>query len=156
MKKILLWNDFGPWIDFKYGLGVRKPFVNRKCPVTNCEMTTDRKELHNSDLVIIHMRGKFSDLPERATNKRSDSRWVFFMMESPIYSKNFSHLDQSFNLTATYKFDSYFTPYYYANIGFDWGVNENFNESRNYLAEKTNFSAILGNFIPLVLFPINS
>ena len=66
------------------------------------------------------------------------------MMEPPIYSREFEHLSSSFNLTATYKFDSYFTPYYYANIGFEWGLNETFNENHNYLAEKSKMATILG------------
>lgn len=143
IKKILLWNNFGPWKDYKYGLGVENPFALHKCPVTKCEMTNDRKELLNSDLVIIHMRGSYSVMPQRF-NHYNNPRWVFFMMEPPIYSKEFWHLSKSFNLTATYKFDSYFTPYYYANIGFEWGLNETFDESHNYLAGKTKMAAILG------------
>lgn len=145
IKKILLWNDFGPWQDFAYGLGKVKPFVNRKCPVYNCEMTRNRSELADSDLVIIHMRGDFSHLPSRLERTNKSPRWVFFMAESPIYSKMFpSHLNGLFNLTATYKFDSDFLPYYYANLGFKWELNETFDENFDYLFTKTKLAVILG------------
>ena len=83
-------------------------------------------------------------MPQRF-NHYNNPRWVFFMMEPPIYSREFKHIiNSSFNLTATYKFNSYFTPYYYANIGFEWGLNETFNENHNYLAGKTKMATILG------------
>lgn len=145
IKKILLWNDFGPWKDFKYGLGAIDPFVKRKCPVTRCEITINKKELLNSDLVVIHMRGSFKRVPKIPRTSMSP-RWLFFMMEPPIYSMPFEHFNGKFNLTATYKFDSDFFPYYYANIGFEWGLNTEFNEKFDYLANKTKFATILGNF----------
>lgn len=143
IKKILLWNRLGPWKDFKYGLGSVDPFVQRKCPVARCEMTVDRKQLPVSDLVVIHMRGDFKHLPTIRRDS-SSARWVFFMMEPPVYSRPFTHLNNAFNLSATYRFDSYFFPYYYANLGFQWQLNKSFNEEYDYLAGKTKFATILG------------
>lgn len=151
IKKILLWNDFGPWVDFKYGLGRVKPFKDRNCPVYNCEMTTNKSELNTSDLVIIHMRGNFKIMPIRykTAYQQKQPRWVFFMTESPIHS----YIPQLkfngvFNLTATYKFDSYFTPYYYANLGFEWAINETFDDTFDYMMGKTDdkLAVILGNY----------
>lgn len=150
VKKILLWNDFGPWLDFKYGLGSFKPFIDRKCPVYNCEMTRKKSEMNNSDLVIVHMRGNFQNMPIRyqTDNEVKQPRWVFFMMEPPIYSlvSEIKKFNGAFNLTATYKFDSFFTPYYYANLGFEWGINDTFDEKFDYLDGKTvdNLAVILG------------
>jgi hypothetical protein len=149
VKKILLWNDFGPWIDFKYGLGDIKPFKNRKCPVYNCEITRNKSDLNSSDLVIVHMRGDFKVMPIRyqTGNRQKQPRWVFFMTESPIYSiiPNLK-FNRAFNLTATYKLDSYFTPYYYANLGFEWGFNDTFDDEFDYMIGKTvdKLAVILG------------
>ena len=147
VKKILLWNDFGPWADFKYGLGRVKPFKDRKCPVYNCEMTRNKSELNSSDLVIVHMRGNFKNMPTRYQGI-DQPRWVFFMMEPPVYSlvPQMKRFNGAFNLTATYKLDSYFTPYYYANLGFEWALNDTFDDDFDYLAGKTvdKLAVILG------------
>ncbi|CAF0794199.1 unnamed protein product [Brachionus calyciflorus] len=140
-KLILLWNEYGPWVDWKYGLGKYEPFQKRKCPVYNCEITKDKTRLDESDLVLVHMRGDYSKLPLKRSYK---TRMVFLITESPIHSKEFHpHLNGLFNQTATFNLDSDYSPFYYSNIGFKWELNEQFDETRNYLEGKTKLAAIL-------------
>ncbi len=73
-KKILLWNTFFGNRDYSYGLGKVKPFVNHNCLVTNCELTDNKSELAESDLVIVHMRDLISNLPTES--RPFKQRWV--------------------------------------------------------------------------------
>ncbi|RNA05317.1 alpha-(1-3)-fucosyltransferase C-like [Brachionus plicatilis] len=140
-KVILLWNDLGPWKDYQYGIGKFEPFVKRNCPVTNCEITKNKSHLSESDLVIVHMRSKFSYLP---TNRPEKTRMVFFIIESPIHSYQFHpKYNGLFNLTATYNLNSDFSPYYYSNIEFKWERNLKFDENQDFSINKTKLAFFL-------------
>lgn len=62
-KKILMWTKFKgePLVD--YGFGPVRPFEKMNCPVTNCELTEDRKKLKVADLVLFHLRNKIDYFP---------------------------------------------------------------------------------------------
>ncbi|RMZ94533.1 hypothetical protein BpHYR1_039127, partial [Brachionus plicatilis] len=64
-KTILLWNKF---------IGLPNIPVNSKdlhnlllksnCPVTNCDLTTDKNRLNSSDMVLFHMRSRIEKFPK--------------------------------------------------------------------------------------------
>ncbi|RNA14438.1 glyco 3-alpha-L-fucosyltransferase A-like [Brachionus plicatilis] len=140
-KLILLWNEYGPWKDYKYGLGKYEPFIRRKCPVTNCEITKDKSRLAESDLVLVHMRSKYSKLP---LDRPYKSRLVFLITESPIHSKQFHPtFNGLFNLTATFNQNSYFSPFYYSNIELKWQLNQEFDPDKDFSQGKTRLAVIL-------------
>jgi hypothetical protein len=74
-KRILLWNAFFNDLDLRYGLGKKTPFVKHKCPVTNCEVTNDKKRLSEADLVVVHIGDQFSPIPKEP--RPLDQRWVY-------------------------------------------------------------------------------
>ncbi len=83
LKRILLWNKFWWSNDFDFGLGVRTPFSDHKCPVTNCEVTNDRSKYNCSDLVLFHA---FNLINRDKVNSKTmpdyrafDQRWVVHM-----------------------------------------------------------------------------
>ena len=63
IKKILLWNkNIGSPL-MPYSTGIRTPFEEIDCPVTNCELTTDRANLNQSSLVLFHLRNSIDYFP---------------------------------------------------------------------------------------------
>lgn len=92
------------------GLGRVKPFEKRGCPVTNCELTSDRSLLSQADLVLVHMFDRLDRLPTGDGAMRpAKQRWVFVAYESPTNSPDFSKFNGVFNLTSTYRLDSDFS-----------------------------------------------
>lgn len=73
------------------------------CEPFNCEITTDRNRLLQSDAVIFHGR----DLPKAKlmpTQRTAEQRWVFYTHESPFHSKIMpSDYNSMFNWTMTYE-----------------------------------------------------
>ncbi|GFY63619.1 alpha-(1,3)-fucosyltransferase C [Trichonephila inaurata madagascariensis] len=99
-KLILLWTPFfGYWGYF--------PSENfQHCDCRNCEVTTDRSRLSESDAVIFHARDmSLSDLP---SIRYPHQRWVFYCLESPPYSDfpGLQHMKNMFNWTMTYRTNS--------------------------------------------------
>lgn len=135
IKTILLWNDF-----FRIKVDQLNPFVNKKCPVTNCELTNDKSKLNQSDYVVVHMRNNISPIP---TTRPKNQRWIFMIYESPIHSPNYSKYDGVFNLTSTYKKDSDFNSFYETFFNYEWGLNTSFNELEDFSKGKTQFGAAL-------------
>jgi hypothetical protein len=136
MKKIMLWNGFFGHDDFYFGLGKVNPFVKNKCPVTNCEIFNDKRLLNEADLVVVHMRDHIPDIPEERSLLQ---RWVFFLLESPIYGKlntTISNRNDLFNMTATYRLDSDFEGLYEDNAGFVWAENKTFDLDTDFGAGK--------------------
>lgn len=63
VKTILMWTKFNGSPLVNYGFGVRRPFEQMECPVTNCELTNDRNKLNVSDLVLFHLRNDIDYFP---------------------------------------------------------------------------------------------
>lgn len=140
IKKILLWNKYYGDEDFDYGIGLMSPFIENQCPVTKCSITSDKIFLNQSDLVVVHMRDGFSNIP---TVRPEQQQWVFLLWESPIHSIEFKHLNGVFNLTATYKIDSDFSSGYESLSRMTWKRNYSFNQNFDYLSLKSKFIAAM-------------
>lgn len=72
-KLILAWNRYFN-VDDDY---FRRSLKNRRCPVQNCEITSDRRRLNESDLVLVHMVDKFEPIPKFRPEKQ---RWVLIFV----------------------------------------------------------------------------
>ena len=140
-KLILFWNKWfanDPY--YEYGSGAETPFKLNNCPVTNCEITTDKKKTRESNIIVFHMRQSIFKFPKY---RHPDQRWVFLLYESPKHSSNYIKYNKLFNLTATYSSTSNFVSYYYSNSLLEWGFNKNFNINRDFSINKTKFAAAL-------------
>lgn len=135
---ILFWNKWFGTSNFDYGLGKDLPFENNKCPVTNCELTNDKKRVADSYMIIFHMRDKIDYLPSYRTPKQ---RWIFLLYESPIHSGNYIKYNGLFNLSATYKKNSDFSSFYLSN--FIWEKHNELNTNMDFFAFKTEFGAAI-------------
>ncbi|RNA06939.1 alpha-(1-3)-fucosyltransferase C-like [Brachionus plicatilis] len=143
IKTILLWTTFFGEKDFGLGLGLDS-FVKFGCPVTKCSLTNDKQKLTEADLVVVHMREEEIIFPRY--KRPWDQRWVFTLYESPVYSFNFDDFDHFFNLTSTYRIDSDFPHFYDLTSSMRWKKNEEFDERRDFYAEKNKFAvAIISN-----------
>lgn len=138
-KTILLWTKFkgAPLIPLTYGY--QKPFLDMKCPVTNCELTDDRSKINQSSLVLFHLRNSINYFPQ---HRPLNQRWVHIIYESPINCHLCDQYTDTFNLTATYTKDSDFSSLYWTDSGLYWDLNLNYNNSDIY-ANKTEFAATL-------------
>jgi alpha-1,3-fucosyltransferase len=143
LKRILLWNNFFSTIGYGYGVGVKEPFIKNHCPVHNCEIATDQSLLHSSDLVIVHMRGNgLNSIRELNRKRLPQNRLVFFLAESPMHSAEFENFNGIFNLSATFKLDSYFASYAIASSRLKWTPNNEFNSSNDFHSSKTKLATI--------------
>lgn len=140
IKKIFLWNSFHKHESYTLGLGVRTPFINKKCPVTSCELLKDRSRLNESDYVIYHMRSG-SDVPPKY--RPPNQRWIFFLIESPIHSADFDNFNGFFNHTSTYRIDSDFSGYYEYQSGMEWKENKSIDLNFDYHKDKDSFAVAL-------------
>jgi hypothetical protein len=127
LKSILIWSDFwASWRDF--GVGKDEIFMKHKCPVTKCEITTDKSRINESDFVIVgdgmpdglHIQNPPLFRP-------SNQRWIFLLYEAPYIAFNgrtdFSKYNGVFNLTATYLSDSDFLTTYEGTAQMTWEMN---------------------------------
>jgi alpha-1,3-fucosyltransferase len=143
IKKILLWNSFFGSDDYGFGIGKREPFIKHNCPVINCEITNDRKQLNKSDYVVTHMRNSLSDLPK---SRSKNQQWIFYLWESPMHSADFNQYNNYYNLTLTYKIDSNFNGVYEIGSFMNWELNEAFNSSYDFYGNKSGFAtAVISN-----------
>ena len=143
IKKILFWNPFFKEKSYYYGLGVRKPFITNNCPVSNCELLTNKSRINESDFVLVHMRNGIETPPKY---RPANQRWIFVLYESPYYATITSKYNGIFNLTSTYKIDSDFPGFYenYANM--EWNPNKDFDENFDYHKGKSDFAvAVISN-----------
>ena len=105
-KTILLWNSFWDYPYWEIGIG-RKVFENLKCPYRNCAITMDKSKLNISSAVLFHIHQLTGNPPSLGN---SHQKRVFFMLESPAYSKNdlyrSNRWEESFHWTMTYRMDS--------------------------------------------------
>lgn len=79
-----------------------------KCPFYQCDFTTDKTHFTRSDAVIFHARDMTSlqELRNLQKTRPSHQRWIYFIMESPMYTPNPSPYNGMFNWTLTYRADS--------------------------------------------------
>jgi len=138
IKKILFWNSFFGQSSYGYDVGKISPFVKKNCPVTSCELITDKTRINESDLVLVHLRDGYSQFPSYRPKKQ---RWVFVLYESPVHSADFTNFNGFFNMTSTYKIDSDFPGFYEVYSGIRWAPNNNFDKNKDYLKNKTDFAA---------------
>jgi alpha-1,3-fucosyltransferase len=131
-KIILFWNKF--WASDFFSNGKDEIFAKNKCPVTKCEITTDRSRVNESDFVVVGGGGgELTDLPLNVPSFRPENqRWIFFLYESP-YSvieyngfNDFSKYNGVFNLTATYRSDSDFLTNFEGTAQMTWEKNTNY------------------------------
>jgi hypothetical protein len=138
LKRILLWAK-PSW--FKINIQNENAFKKSKCPVTNCELLTNKSKINESDFVLVHMREKDISIPP--DYRPPNQRWIFIIYESPVHLYlNLSKWNNFFNMTSTYKVDSDFP--HIPNIY--WKQNINFDENFNFYGNKKKFSvAIISN-----------
>ena len=138
IKKIMFWNTWFGDEQFGVGLGVRVPFQDLNCPVTNCELLNDKSRINESDYVIVHMWDKLEPPP---MYRPMYQRWIFMTYESPLRSYDYTKYNGFFNLTSTYKMDSNFPGMYQVESGIIWEKNETFKKNHDYSFGKSNFAA---------------
>lgn len=133
-KLILGWNKFYGTPDLGYGAGKVKPFLQRHCPVSNCEVTSDRSRLNEADYVVVHFSDHFNTIPKARNAK---TRWIWMLIEAPFYTGSFGHLNGLFNYTSDYQFESEFGSNYISQMRMIWRENTTFKVDHDYNAGKT-------------------
>ena len=137
VKTILLWNKFFDRDDYWFGIG-RDAFKQNACPVTNCEITTDKSRIYESHLVITHMQNEIETPPK---HRPAAQRWMFMLYESPVHTADFSKYNGFYHFTSTYRLDSDFNTGYDNSVGMRWKENLKFNASWDFYANKTKMAA---------------
>ena len=99
--------------DWGFGRG-HEPFLKHSCPVSNCYITDDIKQLPNAsdlDAIVFHIgnvAGPESNL--HSYPRKKSQRFVMFLLESPLHyccgGFNFDKHRNVFNMTMTYRRDS--------------------------------------------------
>lgn len=140
IKKILFWNKFFGSDSFLLGLGERTPFIKQHCPVTNCELLSNKSRLNESDYVVVHMRDTIDQLPDY---RPPEQKWVFLLYESPYYNPDIGKYNNYFNLTSTYSHKSDFPGFFEHYSHFYWVENKFFNEKFNFHGTKKGFAVAL-------------
>jgi glycoprotein 3-alpha-L-fucosyltransferase len=121
-KIILFWNKFWAWKEF--GVGKEEIFLKHKCPVTKCEITTDKSRVNQSDFVVV---GDGEAMENPPSFRPKNQRWIFLLYESPYLANNdFSRYNGVFNLTATYLSDSDFLTTYEGSAQMTWEINRGY------------------------------
>jgi hypothetical protein len=115
IKTILLWNNFKglPFVSIDYG--IKKPFEQIKCPVTNCELTNNRSRFNESSFVLFHLRNKIDYFPKESRPK--NQRWIHIAYESSVNCHLCDKYKDVFNLTASYKKESDFSSLFWLDSG---------------------------------------
>ena len=141
MKLILAWTKFYGSDNFDYGIGKVAPFKTHNCPVTNCELTRDKKRLNESDFVLVWLTDTLEqEIPKYRPEKQ---RWIGGVIESPVHTANYGRFNGVFNFTADYQVESEFGINYESQKRFLWGLNTTFNDSHDFSQNKTGFMTAL-------------
>jgi alpha-1,3-fucosyltransferase len=140
-RLILVWTPYFKDKTFGYGLGHVKPFEKHNCPVTNCELTNERKRISNSHAVIMHIPD-LVDLPNQK-NRNEHQKWIFWLHESPANTNKYTKYNHLFNWSVTYESSSDFPGFYETQMKFKWNVNQTWRRNTNYLENKLYSAAIL-------------
>ena len=129
-KVILIWSEaYAAWKAF--GFGKDEIFIKQKCPVTKCEITTNKSRVNESDYVIVGDGSPdglhVTDPPSFRPNNQ---RWILLLYEAPYIAfngnTNFSKYNGFFNLTATYLSNSDFLTTYEGTAQMTWQKNKAF------------------------------
>lgn len=113
MKHILYYTNYWEGKDFQFGIG-QQPFIDYKCPYTNCYATNNRTHLSSSlsnfDALLFHPIDGDPQFDQIRKWRRPHQRFVLMYMESPDYldwnaDGKYNHF---FNWTMTYRWDSDF------------------------------------------------
>ena len=67
----MLWYAPPDWVN-------RKAYTIKNCEFTNCEISFDKKEINNSDLVLFH----HTNMNIKSPMKTANQKWVFVSLES--------------------------------------------------------------------------
>ena len=134
-KTILLWNKFNGIPLVPISFGIKKPFEQLNCPVTNCELTNDRSRFKDSSFVLFHLRNKIDHFPEGLRPK--DQRWIHVIYESPVNCHLCDEYKNVFNLTASYKKESDFSSIYWLDSGLYWDLNSKYSKYNDFFSNKT-------------------
>lgn len=138
-KKILLWTKFKGLPLLPLSFGVKKPFEELGCPVTNCELIYDKSRVQESSLVLFHLRNQIQHFPKQ---RSFNQRWIHIIYESPINCHLCDAHENTFNLSATYTKESDFSSIYWTDSGLYWSLNKQ-NENIDAFSNKTEFAATL-------------
>nr|XP_033784690.1 alpha-(1,3)-fucosyltransferase 9-like [Geotrypetes seraphini] len=75
--------------------------------ISGCHLTADRRLYERADAVIIHYQDVMYSKKELPWAPRPPNQWwIWFNLEPPSLTKNMDMLDNLFNLTMTYRYDS--------------------------------------------------
>lgn len=140
LKRILLWNTFLEILYINMVLEDKIFLLRKKCPVTNCELTTNKDLISISDYVVVHIPDNRSEIP---LYRPKNQAWIFMLYESPLNFQVQSENNFVFNLTSTYHVDSNFASFYEGEFQYEWMLNKTFNEEHNFHADKTDLVAAL-------------
>lgn len=139
-KVILSWTSWFGSHNFGLGNGKTKPFIETRCPLTNCELTDDKSRLDDSDMIIFDLGDSLYPLP---SFRYTHQRWVFLRMESPAHSDDYTEYNGIFNTSSTYKQNTDFNSFYYGESGLIWEENEQYDLKKNFSANKSGFAAAI-------------
>lgn len=86
----------------------RKKFIQDDCSVNACSLTAEGRFQSTADLVLFQIDA-FFDVPPKKT---AGQIWMLWLLESPLNTPEFLHMQDVINWTATYRSDSTIvTPY---------------------------------------------
>ena len=117
------------------------PFRKNNCPVTNCELTSDRKRVNESNYVVVLMSDSIEQPLPRV--RWPTQRWVFNLIESPFYQRTYEQYNGYFNATADYLMESEFGNNYESQKRFRWAENKTFNAKHDCSQGQTGLIAAL-------------
>ena len=141
-KLILYWTPFYDLDTFYYGLGNKTPFINNKCPVYNCELTKDKSRYSQSDMVIFSLANPI-DKNEIPKERKRDQEWTMVIIESPVNVPGSRFHNLNYNMSVTYRSDSDTYSHYAYESELVWELNEEFDDNKDFLENKTEFSVAL-------------
>jgi alpha-1,3-fucosyltransferase len=142
-KLILFWNKLFDKQDFNFGIGKQDVFRRQNCPVTNCETTDNKARLNESSMILFDIwKIDVEMLPKW---RHESQRWIFHLYESQQRNiRHFAKLNGLFNMSATHRFNSNFTPFYANLLHVVWEktakYSYNFKPTKAYLRDKSHFA----------------
>ena len=137
---ILMWNNHIGAPLYEQPVGLRTPFEQMGCPVTNCELTTNRSQFDESSLILFHVRSQIDYFPDKIN--ASLQRFVHLIYESPVNCHLCPEYADKFDLTASYRKESDFASIYWTDSGLEWANNSDF-KMIDFHSNKTEFAAAL-------------
>jgi hypothetical protein len=127
LKTIMFWNG-GSIVEG------RQRLLDDNCPVSQCYLSRNRRLMDKADSVV------FNNAIPRGLPKRRGQIWVYFALESPLYTQNLAHAKGLVNWTATYRRDSVIVAPYEKYMPYKPGITDR-PQQNNYAAGKTKLVA---------------